>query len=237
MLLNQAVGLILVVFFAFNVKAQESGYYIARINDKDTKLAIVNSNIINLNNKRGAVSNSSGIFMILASPNDFIRVSYMGYNDIYLKVDLSNQDTLDIYLSKKLYQLDEVKVHPWTKEEFKHQFVSKKMPTDAIEWLRQKYAVSREELIWLTPVSFHNYKTSKERQISQLKTLKIWEKKDDLYKEIVKKMTNYEGEEYISFLEFCHFSKDYISNTREFYLIETVKKKYIEFEKKKNMNQ
>lgn len=233
MLLKKVIGLVFIFLFLVNTYAQDSFYYIARIKDNTTKEIISNANIINLKNKKGTTSNFMGLFMIKASSNDFLKISYMGYHDVYQKVGAQNKDTVEIFLSKKSYQIEEVKIRPWTKKEFKYQFVTKEPPSDTSEWLRMKFAVPREELIWLTPVSFHNYKTSKERQIINLVKEKAWAEKDVLYKKIVKNMTHYESDEYIKFLEYCHFSKDYILRTRELYITEEVKKKYLEFESKK----
>ena len=231
--MNRRILLVIfsLAYFSFQTNAQDSFYYIARLRNNRTKQTISNANIINLNNKKGTTSNRSGIFIIQASNKDYLKITYVGYNDIYTTVNILNTDTIDVFLSEKTYQLEEVEIKPWTKEEFKYQFVNKEPPPDTAKLMQLRFSVSKEELIWLTPVSFHNYKTSKERQEIKLTTIKKWETKDNLYKQIVKDLTHYQDDEYIAFLLFCHFSKEYILRTREFYITEDVKKKYMEFEK------
>ena len=233
MLIRIVIGVMIIVFFTMKSYAQDTFYYYAKLKDNETQQVISNANILNLRSKQGITSNFVGFFLIKAKQNDFLKISYMGYNDVYLKVNMQDKDTLEVYMVKKSYQLDEVEVMPWTKSEFKYQFVTKEPPTDTSEWLKMRFSVSKEELISLTPASFHNYKTSKERQIINLVKEKKWENKDLIYKQIVKKMTHYQDDEYVKFLEYCHFTKDYILRTRELYIVEEVKKKYLEFEKKK----
>ena len=224
----------LFILLSSQIKAQESQYYISRLIDSQTKEVVPNANIVNLNNKRGTTSNLLGYFMIKAFDKDYIKVSYVGYNYLYIQVDYSISDTIDIFLYKKTYELEEVEVLPWTKQEFKHQFIYREFPSDTLEWLKSRYLVSKEELIWLTPVSFHNYKTSKERQEIKLRKLKKWLEKDRVFRDAITEMCGYEGVELEGFIRFCSFSKNYISNAREYYLKEAIHRKCIEFDDNKN---
>lgn len=212
--------------------AQKTDYFIGRIKDRQSNKPITNANIVNLNTKQGTTSNVLGFFMIKGSEKDYLKITFVGYNDIYTQIN-ANSDTLELFLSRKIFQLEEVQIIPWTKKTFKYEFVKLKPPTDTIEWLEKRINLSKEELIWLTPVSFHNYKTSKERQEIKLISIKKWEEKDKLYRNIIDNITHYKEEELQAFIIYCHFSKDYILNTREFYITEAVKKKFMEFENTK----
>ena len=218
------------------VEAQDSRYYISRLVDSQTKEVIPNANIVNLNNKRGTISNFLGYFMIKSLDKDYLKISYVGYNNLYIQADFSVGDTIDILFYKKTYELEEVEVLPWSKSEFKHKFIHNTFPSDTLEWMKSRYSVSKEELIWLTPTSFHNYKTSKERQEIKLKKLMKWIEKDNVFRKIIVDICGYEKLELEDFIRYCNFSKNYISNAREYYLTEAIRRKHLEFEKNKNVN-
>ena len=112
-------------------------------------------------------------------------------------------DTLTVILNQKVFELENVDVLPWTKQEFKYLFVKIEPPSNPTKWLEKRINLSKEELISLTPASFHNYKTSKERQQIKLISIKGWEQKDQLYEKIVKNITHYKNEELQAFFIYC----------------------------------
>jgi hypothetical protein len=81
--------------------------------------------------------------------------------------------------------------------------------------------------------AFGNYKTKKEKQIVKLEALKRWLVKEEAYRRLIEKITSYSGVELNAFISFCNFSKNYISNAREYYLAMNIQKKYLEFEQLK----
>ncbi len=224
----------LLLSFSWQVDAQKTFFFIGRIKDAQTHQVITTANIINLKNNRGAMSNQLGYFMLQVNDKDYIKISYVGYNNLYYQVDTQVTDTLDFYLRRKIFHIDEVEVFPWTKKEFKVQFVEMDTPLDSNEWLFNRINLSVEELKWLTPAGLTiNYKTRKERQQIKVKAFKRWAKKDKVFRDIVKNLTDYQGLELEVFIRYCNFNKSFISYARTYYLTEAVQKKYLEFEKKK----
>jgi len=214
--------------------AQNTFFFIGRVKDAKTNQVLSTANIINLKNKRGAMSNLLGYFMLQVNDKDYIKISYVGYNNLYYQINSENTDTLDLFLIKKTYQLAEVEVFPWTKDEFKVQFIEMDTPVDSVEWLTDRINLSTKELKWLTPAGMTiKYKTSKERQEIKVKALKRWAEKDKIFRKIVKSLTDYEGLELEVFIRFCNFKKSFISYAREYYLTEAIQKKYLEFEQRK----
>ncbi len=77
-----------------------------------TKLPMSNVHVINASRVKGTVTSPSGTFEIEASVNDTILFTYIGYENVKVKVtnDWIKQNPTKIYLSEKTYVLDEVVV-------------------------------------------------------------------------------------------------------------------------------
>ncbi len=231
----------LLILLSWNTFAQDSFFFIANLKDYQTQQNIYSAHIINLKNKKGSISNQQGYFMIHASDKDYLKISYLGYNNLYIQVNKSNTDTLTFYLHKKSFELEEVDIYPWTKKEFKYQFTHQNFKPDSIDQILINIRVPKAELIaihnnkgFIAIPIFANYKTKKERQIIQLKQLKRWIIKEDLYRKYITNITGYKNAELNTFIRYCNFSRRYISYAREYYLTLAIKKKYIEFEKLKS---
>jgi len=233
------IGLILIDIISI---AQNSFFIIGQIKDLETHESIKNAHIINLNNKRGTISNQKGYFMLHVSDKDYFKISYLGYNNKYVQINSSNKDTLTYYIQRKAFELEVVNVYPWTKEEFKYKFVHNDFNTDSIDQLIAKITVPKAELLQVynnrnmgviaIPI-FANYKTSKEKQIIQLEKLKFWVKKENEYRKLITHITGYKADQLNAFIKYCNFSKRYISYARDYYLALAIKNKYLEFEKAK----
>jgi len=231
----------LFILISANSFAQDSFYFIAQLKDYQSQSPISAAHIINLKNKKGSISNLKGYFLIHVSNKDYLKISYLGYNNLYIQVKQGeSKDTLIFYLHKKTFKLDEVDVYPWSKDEFKYEFIHKQFKTDSIDLLLQKIRVPKSELLaihnnkgFIAIPIFANYKTKKERQIIQLEQLKRWTLKENAYRKLITNITGYQKAELNAFINYCNFSKRYISYAREYYLALAIKKKYIEFEKVK----
>lgn len=77
-----------------------------------TKLPMSNVHVINASRVKGTVTSLSGTFEIEAKVNDTILFTYIGYENVKVKVtnDWIKQNPTKIYLSEKTYVLDEVVV-------------------------------------------------------------------------------------------------------------------------------
>lgn len=192
--------------------------------------------------------------MIPIEEGDYLKISYLGYNSLYFKVNHHSSDTLNLFIQKKAFVLEEVEVYPWTKEEFKFKFINLEVNQDSIDYLRNKIIVPKEDLVaalkqaqtqkmrennpnmivGVSMPAFANYKTKKDKQIVELEALKKWVKKETEYRKLVQNITNYKDEELNRFIKFCNFSKSYISTARSYYLGIEIQKKYKAFESLKS---
>ncbi len=232
--------------------AQEQFTVVGFIKDQETLEPLHNVHILNLKNKKGTISNREGFFNISLEPNDYLKISLLGYYNAYLQAHKTN-DTVQIFLSKKVYELETVTIYPWTKEEFKHQFTHLDINDDSVKTLQLRIRVPKVELErersyaiyermreplpgniktvgFSIPISF-NYKNKKERQLSKLEKIKRWNQAEDKYWELAEKMTGYKGEKLSAFIRFCNFSGRYVTHAREYFLAFNIKKKMLEFEK------
>ncbi|WMN12047.1 carboxypeptidase-like regulatory domain-containing protein [Marivirga salinae] len=89
---------------AFSQEVNVSGY----VRDASGKEKLIGAHIINLQTKKGTISDHNGYFSLNASRNDSLRISYAGYKSQTLLVNESSQN---IYIDLKMNRdLKEVKV-------------------------------------------------------------------------------------------------------------------------------
>lgn len=236
--------------------AQRSSILIGKVTDFESGEPIYSVHVINLKSKQGTITNKKGFFLIPIEEKNYLKFSYLGYNNYYIQISKVTNDTLQIFLYKKTYQLESVTIYPWTKEEFQYQFVNNDFNEDSIDRIKALISVPKEELVaelrnaktermrennpgmiaGVSMPAFSNYKTNKEKQIAKLEALKKWVRKEEAYRKLIKKITNYSGTELNTFISFCNFSKNYITNARDYYLALNIQKKYLEFEELKEQS-
>jgi hypothetical protein len=106
------------VFFLFLITtsalAQETKVSGTIVND-NTMLPVANVNIINLNSVKGAISDEMGNFEILASVNDTLHISLIGFTSLRVRVTndwIKNRHT-KIQMTEKAIALEEVIILPY----------------------------------------------------------------------------------------------------------------------------
>jgi hypothetical protein len=111
----------IVLFFlalSLNASAQEivhsqkvSGY----IYNDNTKSALINANIININKVRGARTDSNGYFEIDVQPTDTLHISLLGFQSLRVKVtnDWIKNKVAKIFLTERAIALEEVVIRPF----------------------------------------------------------------------------------------------------------------------------
>ncbi len=79
-------------------------------NLKDAIGNLYNAHIINLTTKQGTFTNQAGEFRVLASVNDSLKISFVGYKSIRIKVSANHFGIQknSFILSKETFELDEV---------------------------------------------------------------------------------------------------------------------------------
>jgi hypothetical protein len=112
----------LVVFFflflsvtAFSQVTAEDSRISGTITNDNTNLPISNVNIINLNKVIGAVSDEKGVFILNATVNDTLLLSYIGFQSLKIRVtnDWIKNKTTQIQMTEKAIALEEIIIQPY----------------------------------------------------------------------------------------------------------------------------
>ncbi len=85
------------------------------IYNDNTKLPLINVNVININKVRGAQTDTKGYFEIEVQPNDTLHISFLGFQSLRVKVtnDWLKNKVAKIYLTEKAIALEEVVIRPF----------------------------------------------------------------------------------------------------------------------------
>jgi hypothetical protein len=88
-----------------------SGY----IYNDNTKSALINANIININKVRGARTDANGYFEIDVQPTDTLHISLLGFQSLRVKVtnDWIKNKMAKIFLTERAIALEEVVIRPF----------------------------------------------------------------------------------------------------------------------------
>ncbi|SOU87253.1 carboxypeptidase-like regulatory domain-containing protein [Tenacibaculum dicentrarchi] len=110
--MKKIVYILFLVLFCLKIQAQKQQiprkFLYGSVNDKIT--TIYNAHIINLTTKQGTFSNQSGEFRVLAKVNDSLKISFVGYKSIHIKVNTNHFGIQknSFKLHKQAYELDEI---------------------------------------------------------------------------------------------------------------------------------
>ncbi|WP_413998876.1 carboxypeptidase-like regulatory domain-containing protein [Flavobacterium sp. W1B] len=111
-----------VVFFFLAISITSSAQDItpsqkvsAYIYNDNTKSALANANIININKVRGARTDANGYFEIDVHPNDTLHISLLGFQSLRVKVtnDWLKNKMAKIFLTESAIALEEVVIKPF----------------------------------------------------------------------------------------------------------------------------
>ncbi|PRZ27894.1 carboxypeptidase-like regulatory domain-containing protein [Flavobacterium granuli] len=111
-----------VVFFFLVISVSTSAQEItssqkvsAYIYNDNTKSALTNVNVINVNKVRGARTDSNGYFEIDVHPNDTLHISLLGFQSLRVKVtnDWLKNKMAKIFLTESAIALEEVVIKPF----------------------------------------------------------------------------------------------------------------------------
>jgi hypothetical protein len=85
------------------------------IYNDNTKLALINANIINVNKVRGARTDANGYFEIDVQPTDTLHISLLGFQSLRVKVtnDWIKNKVAKIFLTERAIALEEVVIRPF----------------------------------------------------------------------------------------------------------------------------
>jgi hypothetical protein len=170
--------------------------------------------------------------MILIGRNDVLKITSIGYHDKYVCFkDSVNKKIFfnKVKLAKKVYNLTEVNIFaPLEWDEFKKEFVNKKIPKDDIQKIKDKILTSLNtpEALTLLAKSTQigiiiplNFKSKDEKQIKTINQLKAEIKLNEANTERIRILTGLKGEEIRKFEIYCNFSYNYLLTNSDYLII------------------
>ena len=85
------------------------------IYNDNTKSALINANIININKVRGARTDANGYFEIDVQPTDTLHISLLGFQSLRVKVtnDWIKNKVAKIFLTERAIALEEIVIRPF----------------------------------------------------------------------------------------------------------------------------
>jgi len=211
---------------------------IGKVVDSELGKPIPYAHIINFSNYKGTISDSLGVFKLkLDTGINKIKISSIGYYTKTISIDLKDiKIPFKIEMKERIYEIMQVEIYPFTKEEFRYQFVHKDIPKDTIahiqDILRTRWN-SVEVLRGLTPKRQIplNFKTSVEKQEILLAKIKEYTVLKEQNMERIKRITKLEGNDLYDFDRFCKFSFNFLKNAPEYYIYVKIEEKFEEYKK------
>jgi len=211
---------------------------IGKVIDNEIKKTIPYAHIINFTNYKGTISDSLGIFKLkLDTGINTIKISSIGYYTKIINVDINNiVIPLIINMKERVYEIMQVEIYPFTKQEFKYQFIHKNIPKDTIAYIQDILRTRWNTvavLRGLTPKRQIplNFKTSIEKQEILLAKIKEYTILKEQNIKRIKIITKLEGNDLYNFDRFCKFSFNFLKNAPEYYIYVKIEKKYEEYKK------
>jgi hypothetical protein len=228
-------------------------YVKAKLIDAKTNDPVVFANVINTKSGVGVISDSSGIFLMLAKPGDMLQVTSIGYQPRLFMVHDSMRILFylpRIKLIEKIYELGHVDVHfLGTYEQFKYRMIHAKT-SDPMAGLNKEIRKAIDSIASMptsdlptfslgSPVTALYMAFSKEgkqlRKYREVKeqepSLKIVDTKFN--REVLANVTGLKGEELNEFALYCKLSDAFIIKASEYELVEKILEIYGDFKKQK----
>lgn len=245
---------VLLLAHGMNVCAQLRPQVQGLLLDAITEQPVGAAHIINFTDSMATISSAEGLFRVPASVGDSVFISCIGYSAKALIVDqaILLAEVVVIRVMPRQYQLAEVEVNPFgSKSQFKDRFMDLNVDDGSIDIIGVQKPSKAPRTIPVTedaneikkakylmnPASFiygNLSKDAKKRQ--ELHRLKAEDQKNDAnrlkYNEkIVAKITGYEGEKVMEFMDFCNLSDGQIHQMTDYQITVAILNRQREFEK------
>jgi hypothetical protein len=220
----------------------------ATIISSTTKEALVNANIVNLNQVIGTSTNTEGVFDIRAKINDTLHLSYLGYKSIKVRVtnDWIKFGNTKIELTESALALEEVIVNQLKLTGFlevdmaqvsirsNNRFRISGLPNQGYEG-GQTNVVSKVLGALFNPADFlYKMFGKKSRQMDKLKDIK---KDDEIRNQLAKRfdremltvllqVDKYDLDEIVNQ---CSYSRDFIRTANDLQMLDAISQCYEEY--------
>jgi len=222
--------------------------FFGNLYDAENYKPIEYAHIINMDGNTATISDTLGTFDLKIEPGDSLMITSIGYETTYYQYTGKWQKAVfsSIPMKEKAYAISQVEVTPWgTYRQFKNKFLELEMkdPEEDLHPLAWK-DIQREPTVEeqinpgiTSPVTMIYALFSEEIQsMEKLKELQVRMERENKIKEKfnreqVGELTGLEGEELTRFMNYCNFSEKYILNTKEYFILERVKKCYKQYKR------
>lgn len=215
--------------------------------DKDSVLTF--ANVYNTRTMRGTITDRNGFFRYYALPGDTLWFSSMGYYPLQYKIidDPGSRIQDTFYLKARTYKIPDVDILALTRyEKLRYEVKNMEVPRD-VKNARNNFPVVNHNVnafyernsesfgLIMSPISALYDAFSKEgkerRKLAELMRQDAIDEKIALkYNEdLVNRVTGFEGDLLIEFMEFCNFSEEFLLNAPDYYLIEILIEQYQAF--------
>lgn len=213
----------------------------AKVIDKKTGAAVQFANVRNIKKRRSVVTDSAGIFRIVALQSDIIKITSIGYKTKYINFQDSIFDPLRIYkieLEEQTYELSKINIFEsrWKDLIFEvsHTEFEKEETTERIDnWMASLFLP--HELAMITAANSVGipitYTTKLEKQKQKVEELSQEELNKKIIhmkynEEIVSMATGLKDKKLEKFMRFCNFKEHFLLNSTEYEIIQEIKKRF-----------
>lgn len=244
------IGFILLILFSFFTYAQTNDEYLkATVKSEQDDKPLENVHIVNLSKIKGTISKNDGGFEIVASVNDTLFFSYLGFKTIKVRVteDMLKYQNTSIGLTELAYALEEVVIKPYQLTGYLEIDV-KRLPIDeafqySISGLsvgyeagsRKPSAVSKVLGAILNPADLlRNLFGKKPRQMRRLREMKDDNSIRDLLaskfdRETLEALLQIEKIDINDILSNCNYSKSFIQTANDLQILDAISECYEEY--------
>lgn len=238
------------IFFSTFAFAQESESLISGIiKDDNSSQPLANVNIINVNSVKGVITDEKGKFQLMATVNDTLHISLLGYKSIKVKVtnDWIKNKTTTIQLTEKAYALEEVVVRPYvltgyleidaklipTKENYRYSISGLPEGYEAGEYSPNAFGRVLGSIF--NPADMlYNFFGKKPKELKRLKEMK----KDDTVKnlletkfdrETISALLGVTKDEIAEILARCNYSESFVKTANDLQILDAISACYEEY--------
>lgn len=226
-----------------------SYYFYGKVLSLEERYPVAFAHVININARKGVVSDSSGNFETWVNPSDTLNISAIGFEHTEYIVPKTNPEkVVEIILVNKSYEIPEVSIsYLGTYKDFEYKVVNLELDDEnkinpqtekLFKYVELEYPLVNEPKI-TSPASLIYSVFSKEAKAIK-KYLEV-KRKDEARSDInekynthvVQNLTGLKGIEAKEFMDFCNFRDEYILSISEYNLYSEILLRYEAFKKEK----
>jgi hypothetical protein len=227
-------------------------FFNARIMERGINQPVRFAHVVNQTRGYASISDSSGYFRIVASKNDLLHITAIGYYDCPVHLDYSLLNSIGLatlYMIQRTYPIKAVDVNPLgTWNQFKSRFLSLEIPEPELvinPAVMEDIELGMDTIQSLEPASLGSPVTAIYMALSRegkemKKYARVLEEeqfreqvKDKYNRELMEEVTGMTGPELHEFLQFCSLDRQFILKATAYEILESIHKCLEEYEKHK----